>query len=405
MREGAKADEEERLSLFSTTLVMKLCLLVFGAALIIFVAPFFSTLPGAKELLPLVALILAFDTIREFLSSYIRSREKMEWEAAIFLSTNTAIVIFGFIFLSLATNARSLAWGYVAGTALGAVMAMVILRRSFRTVVSHFSARLVGPLMRSAWPFAITGALGLLLTNTDILIISWMRSASEVGIYSAAIRVIQIFYLVPSILQLTTLPLFSRLANRDDQKFRTTLERVVGAIFLISIPLALGGAILGTQVMALVFGDAYRPGGMAFTILMLTMLVDFPATIISGAIFAYDHQKSLIVTSAIGGIANVALDLALIPPFGIVGSAVATLIAQVLANSYLWRTMKRLNYFEVFPNIKKIISSGVIMGVATMGLFVIGTNVILNVLISGALYGLLLLALREPLLKEAVRIL
>ena len=405
MREGSKAGEEERLSLFSTTLVMKLCLLVLGVAVIIFIAPFFSTLPGAKALLPLVALILSFDTIRDFLSSYIRSQEKMEWEAFIFLLTNAAIVVFGFIFLSLATTARSFAWGYVAGTAFGAAIAIVILRRSFRSVFSRFSGRLVGPIIRSAWPFAITGALGLLLTNTDVLIISWMRSASEVGIYSAAIRVIQILYLVPITLQFATMPVFSRLANRDDRKFRTTLERVIGSIFLVSIPLAIGGAILGTQIMGLVFGNDYRPGGLAFTILMLTMLVDYPATIISAAIFAYDHQKSLIVTSAIGGTANVVLDLLLIPPFGIAGSAVATIIAQTLANGYLWRTMKRLNYFEIFPNIKKIILAGAIMGAVTAGLFMTGVNVVLNVAVSGALYCLLLWTFREPLLKEAAGIL
>ena len=52
--------------------------------------------------------------------------------------------------------------------------------------------------MKTAWPFAIIGALGVLLTNTDILIISWMRRRRTVGIYSAAIRIIQTLYLVPA---------------------------------------------------------------------------------------------------------------------------------------------------------------------------------------------------------------
>ena len=73
--------------------------------------------PGAKILLPIVALVLALDTMREFFFSLIRAMENMEWEAAIFLLTNLGIVVFGFIFLAMPANAQSFSWGYVAGDA------------------------------------------------------------------------------------------------------------------------------------------------------------------------------------------------------------------------------------------------------------------------------------------------
>src|SRR5262249_19220714 len=83
MRNAARSSDAERQKILSTTFVMKLVLIILGGAFILFVAPFFSTLPGAKALLPLVALILTFDTLREFFSSLIRGIEKMEWEAGV----------------------------------------------------------------------------------------------------------------------------------------------------------------------------------------------------------------------------------------------------------------------------------------------------------------------------------
>ena len=83
--------------------------------------------------------------------------------------------------------------------------------------------------------------------------------------------------------------------------------------------LSLGGIVLGTQIMSFVFGAPYAAGGLAFKILAATLLFDFPASIIINALFAYEHQKSLIVSSALGGVVNVGLDLALIPFFGIAG--------------------------------------------------------------------------------------
>jgi len=404
IRESAKADEKERETLFATTFIMKLCIVVLIALVVLFVAPLFSTLPGAKVLLPLVVLIFTFDSLREFFSSLIRSMEKMEWEAAIFLFTNLMITVAGFIFLHIALTPLAFTWAYVAGTAIGAVVAAYVVRRYLKKIFFAFAPRRIIPILQAAWPFAITGALGGLLTNTDILIISWMRSAGEVGIYSAAIRIIQLMYLVPGILQLSTLPMFARLANKDNERFRAALERTVSFIFFASVPLALGGAILGTQIMQLVFGAAYASGGLSFKILMITLLFDYPAVIVSNAIFAYNHQKSLIVSSAIGAGANVALDLLLIPFFGIAGSATATLIAQALSNWYLWHAMKKINPFEVLPHLRRIITAGVLMAAATTLLFVAGANVIANIVVCALLYFGLLYAFREPLLKEIKRI-
>jgi O-antigen/teichoic acid export membrane protein len=227
-----------------------------------------------------------------------------------------------------------------------------------------------------------------------------MKAASDVGIYSAAIRIIQVLYLVPVIVQYSTLPVLSRFAHNNNEKFRSVLEHSIGFIFLASVPLAAGGFILGTQIMSLVFGASYAPGGLALKILMLTLLFDFPTTIVCAAVFSYDRQKSLIITSAIGGILNVLFDLLLIPRFGIVGSAAGTLCAQIISNWYLWHTMKKINYFSVLPRLKKILVAGTTMAAAASLFVFLGMNLIVNVLISMAIYLLVLVALHEPLLLD-----
>jgi O-antigen/teichoic acid export membrane protein len=405
IRDASKASEEERRTIFSTTFVIKIFLLLIGVAVIIFAAPYFTTLPGAKVLLPIVAIILALDTLREFFFSLIRAREEMQKEAGIFLLTNLGILLFGFLFLYLAANAKSFSWGYVAGDAIGTVAAIIVLRKYFKSIFSDFSSKLVLPILKSAWPFAISGALGLLFTNSDILIISWMRSASDVGIYSAAIRIIQTLYLIPGIIQYATLPLISRIAKKDNAKFRDVLQRTLVMVLFASIPLAIGGMILGTSIMGLVFGASYRTGGLSFEILAATLLFDFPAAVIINALFAYDHQKSLVASSAFGGVINVGLDLLLIPVFGIAGSAVATLIAQAANNWYLWHAMEKVNHFEVMGQIKKIAAASVVMGVLSIIFLLTGVNVVVNVILSIIIYFGLLKIFKEPILSEVFQLL
>jgi O-antigen/teichoic acid export membrane protein len=400
IRDGAKATPEERQSLFSTTLIMKAVILVASVLIVIFIAPFFSTLPGAKLLLPLIALVIVFDSTREFLSSLFRAEERMQWDAASFLLENLGIMVFGFIFLRMSATPLFFTYAYVAGSAVGALTAIWLLRKRFTNIFAGASARRMMAIIKTAWPFAVTGALGILLTSSDILIISWMRSASEVGIYSAGIRIIQVLYLVPGIIQMSTMPLLARLAKQDNVKFRIVIERTLAMIFLVSIPLSVGGIILGAQIMGLVFGAAYAVGGLALSILMLNLSFDYAGSVVASGIFAYDHQKNLIISSAIAGVGNVLFDLALIPHWGMVGSAVATLIAQILGNTYLWYAMKKLNPFSILPQLGRIIGAGAAMAVVTILLYLAGVEVMINIAASAVAYAAMLFLLKEPLLDD-----
>jgi O-antigen/teichoic acid export membrane protein len=126
--------------------------------------------------------------------------------------------------------------------------------------------------------------------------------------------------------------------------------------------------------------------------------------VIVNAIFSYHHQKSLIISTAIAGGANVLFDLLLIPHYGITGSAVATLIAQTAGNWYLWHAMDQMNHFSVIPRLYRIILAGVLMGLVAQGLLLMHVEVALNILICVVVYFLLLKIFREPLLKEVVDI-
>ncbi len=401
IREGAKLSKERLRSLFAQTLIFKLGCIALSAFVVVAVAPIFSTLPGAKALLPLVALIVIFDNMREFFSSFFRAEEKMQKEAAAMLATNLGIVVFGFILMTISPTPLYFTGAYAAGSGIGACIALWLGRDMFAGPSPKASMNHLFGIMKAAWPFAIAGGLGSLLTSTDILIISWMRAATDVGIYSGAIRIVNLLYLIPNIVLLSTMPLLSRLAKNESEKFRDVIEKILSYVFLISIPLSLGGAILGTEIMRLVFGPTYADGGISFSILALTIVFDYAGLIIINALFAYDRQKSFIVSTAIGAAINISLDLILIPRWGIAGSAVATLAAQIASNSYLWHSMQNVNAFSILPKIRKIIAAGICMAGTTMVLLLVThTPAAINIIVSGIVYCTALYALKEPALMK-----
>ena len=236
-----------------------------------------------------------------------------------------------------------------------------------------------------------------------ILIISWMKTAADVGVYSAAIRFIQVLYIVPGILQMSSSPVLTACQARQRKipnRARTDRQYDLPDI----APLAIGGAILGTQIMTFIFGNAFASGSLAFKLLVITLIADYPGAIIVNAIFTYAHRKSLIVSSAIGATINVALDLILIPRFGMTGSAVGTLIAQIVTNWYLSHILKKINYFEIVPHLGKMAVAALAMGIATLALYFAGMNVILNIVISGGVLLGCLMLFRESALEQIIAI-
>jgi PST family polysaccharide transporter len=405
-KEIAKKGEVSReAQIISTALMIKSAVLVPTMIALVFIIPHFMTDASIKMILPIAAFIFAFDTIREFGSSIFRAMEKMEWEAGMYLLTNLLIVVFGFIVLRLRPSVASFTYAYTFGTGVGMVATIYALRNKFKSVFKNFAPSIIGFILKSAWPIAISSFLGLLLTNTDVLIIAWLRSVEDVGLYSAALRVVQLMYILPAIIINSILPVLSRLARRDDGKFRMILERIISISFLIAIPAAAGGVLLGSQIISFLFGKSYLPATISFQLLIATIVVDFSATILTSAIFAYDAQKKLIIYSALGGILNVIFDLLFIPIMGIAGSGLATLLAQIISNAYLWRTMNKLNYFSILPHLKKIVAASIGMALVILALASIEIHVLAIIAVAIACYFAILVLLKEPLLLEMKSIL
>ncbi len=393
-------DPEYQRKIISTSFIVKGVFVLIGVVIALLGGRFLIHIEGVKALLPIIIFVLAFDSMREFGTSIIRASEKMEWDAVTYVLTNVAIVTFGFIFLGLSKTVGAFTYAYALGTGIGMVVTFYVVRSKLAGLFSNFSFPILKSLLTAGWPLTISAVLGILMINTDILLIGWFESAHSVGLYSAAQRIVQLLYLVPAVIAVSILPGISRLANKDNEKLRRMLEPLISFVFLIAIPIAIGGIILGKPIIQFVFGTAYLAGTTSFQVLLATILIDFPVVILASVAFAYNKQKNLIVYSAIGGISNVILDLILIPLFGIVGSAWATFVATIISVAYLWKIVRSVSQPKILPHLKKTIIATGIMTIAVLLTSLLGTHVVVAVIIGILVYSGTLLLLKEPLIKE-----
>ena len=164
------------------------------------------------------------------------------------------------------------------------------------------------------------------------------------------------------------------------------------------MPAALGGIILGKEIIVTLFGAEYAPAVPAFQVLLLTLLIIFPSVIISNNLLAHGQQKKFVWFSALGAIGNLLFNFLLIPPLGILGCTISTLITQIIANSFIWIKMKEVVDFSLIGKMKKILAATLLSSLAIFLMKISGVNLFLNLFIAAGIYLLILKMMKEELL-------
>ncbi len=399
-KEAAMNPEKSR-QIFATSFRIKIILLVFTALLIIFVAPYFSKIEAAKPLLYFAAMLTIFDGIREFAIAFFRAKEKMELEALVTTVTNVAITLFGFAILYFAPTARSLAITYGLSAGTGTILGIFILRKEFGSMNSAFRRELLAPILRLAWPIAITSLVGIFMLNMDVIMLGALRTAEDVGFYSAGQKIIQLLYTLSSVLAVSLYPVLAKfVGQKNNGKTKELMEKGITASLLLAIPIVIGGVILSGEIIKFLYGESYLAAIPALRVLFFTVLLIFPGYHLTNYIMAHDKQKKAVPIILIGSLGNVIFNVLLIPLYGTVGAAIATLGALLLINGLSWRLAKKTNNFFILPHLKKIVSASALMGLFSLTLHWLGVHVLLNVALSATLYFVTLHFLKENSISE-----
>ena len=399
--EARQGRPDKRAAYFANAFWIKNILLAITAALIIFVAPKFSNIEAAIALLPFVALLVLFDNFRDFTFSYFRGIEKMELEALLIIIMNTVITVTGFIILNFYQTAGALLFSYIFSVAILSIVSLYFVKDFLKGAFKNFDKEILKQFFHDCWPLAFSGLFGIFMLNIDIVMLGWWRSAEEIGYYSASQRVVQIFYTLPAILASAAFPTITRfIKQKEVEKARVLNEKSMTILYFIAIPLAIGGIVLGKPIIKFIFGETYLPAAASFQILIAALFINFPGAILSNLLMAYNQQRRLINYVIAGSASNVILNALLIPPFGIVGSAIATIFAQFAYFAPIWLKMKKLGNFKTLRYLKKITVAAVIMGIIGFILNKSGAHIILNIAVSAGIYLLSLYLLKEKILEE-----
>ncbi len=199
------------------------------------------------------------------------------------------------------------------------------------------SFKVAAELMRSSWPLLVSGVANQANLRSDIIVVQAVLGASAVGVYSAAARMSELAFFIPVVFMNATLPLLLRTREEHGQSstpYRRMLQRSYDTAFWLGVAVAVGAGGVGTFVISTFFSDAYSDSIELLWILVIACPFVFMAAVYSKWIIAEGILWASVLRHGLGALANISLNLALLPVIGVRAAAISTVVSYVTA-SYL----------------------------------------------------------------------
>jgi O-antigen/teichoic acid export membrane protein len=239
------------------------------------------------------------------------------------------------VFLVLGRGSQHVLWWLVLGNAVGYGLQGAIFwvwwrRHGTAEAVPHDVLATIGQSL--AWQrTSIMGLawLGNLVFNTiDMLMLGVMANPAQVGLYSAAYRVLNQVLITYYLVTQTLYPQFARHGLSD--RVRMLKARIL--LPLLGTGIVLAAILTATRrtLLTLLFGQPFLAAAPLLLLLAWVIPLDFLTSYLSNAYIAWSMERKVLLCTTIAAACNVVLNLIWIPNYGAMAAAVNTLLSYVI---------------------------------------------------------------------------
>lgn len=196
----------------------------------------------------------------------------------------------------------------------------------------QFDRSVAKRFIKDSWPLILSSVVVMVYMRIDQVMIKEMLGEYEVGIYSAAVRLSEAFYFIPMLITASIFPAILNARKNNQELYRLRLQRLYTFLAWLAIFFALITTFSSDWIIYVLFGESYKEAGEILTVHVWSSVFIFLGVAFGKYLIAEGLTKVAFQRTLLGAIANVLLNLFLIPVHGILGAAIATLIAQFITN-------------------------------------------------------------------------
>ncbi len=239
-------------------------------------------------------------------------------------------------------------------------------------------------ILKKSWPIASYMIFSMIYFKADTIILSLYRPASEVGIYGASYKILEVLIIFPAIFMGLISPHLSKnWAHKQIQDFKNIFQRAFDALSMIVWPMIFGVIVLAKPIINLVAGSEFDASIPVLQILIFATGIIFLAHLTTFSVVAVNKQKSMMKYYIFAAVCALILYFIFIPEYSYYAAAIITVLVELFILLASARMVKKTTRIKIsFKNNLKSFLIAALMGLVlyftNFGLFI---SIILGVVI------------------------
>ncbi|OLC14331.1 MAG: hypothetical protein AUH32_05810 [Actinobacteria bacterium 13_1_40CM_66_12] len=351
-------------------------------------------LAGLSSLLVPGFLLMVLTSYSTLLRNTLYAVQRLGYEAVAVILESAVLLALVLIGIKIGAGVTYFVWAYAAQYAFScAYFAIVLWWQKIAVVGWKLEPQLVREWFFQGLPFALTFVLTILYFKIDQPLVYAIRPHAEAGWYAAAYKPFEALLFIPMTLLSVVFPVLSVYFRERPQELTDAVSRFFKALLVIGWPIAVGLFVLAHPLTSMFLYSQSEP---ALRILSLALAIGFVNNAFIGALSASDRQLSFTWAAGWSLVANLALNLILIPFFGYLGASWATVLTEVVLGVAGWvLTRRHIGQVPVLQLTWRPILAGLVMGAVLFPLRNLeGVQVVIPIVVGAAVYAGAALLLR-----------
>lgn len=253
--------------------------------------------------------------------------------------------------------------------------------------------------LKQSAPLGLSAIVIFIYFKIDTILLSVLKTNTEVGLYNAAYKVIENVSFFPAMITGLMFPMFSRHIISDKKHFTHLANQTMKVFVILIVPIIIGTLFLSESIISLIGGAAFLQAANTLRILIFALAFIFFGGLFNNILIASNNQKKMLWMLVGCAIFNVSANIIFIPSFSYTAAAIISTITEFLvAFIGLILVVKHTGYKPSVDHFFRILFSGLIMAVflfafRTQGFLLLSSG-------SALVYGLALWITRTITITE-----
>ena len=304
-------------------------IIAIGAYVIILVSTIFLPISNdAQMAMCIMGAIILVGFPAAVYGAVCRAFEDMGFNAAGLIAQRLLLLVLVLLALNLKSGLVGYALCYLGEIVFQWLFFYLIVRKRYTKYRWRLDMAYWRYLIVEGLPIGAGTVLRRISWYLDIFLLMVLSTASSVGLFSAAYRIIRMVNVIPFTLSVPLFPPLSRFGVESKEKAYALFRRATNIFILIGLPISLWMVLLGPQLMAVLFGDHFLSAGSTLRIMGVVVLFLFLNSLYLYLFTALGKQKLYTFSIGFSVLINIILDFILIPILDIQGAAIGTLCAE-----------------------------------------------------------------------------